>query len=78
MDKDKLTEIAVNVAEIKTTLNFQAGQLESHIRRTELLETRLSPIEDHVKFVQNLIKVGLYIATIGSFVVGVLKLMRKM
>jgi hypothetical protein len=75
---DKLGKIAVDVAEINTTLKFQAKQLESHIKRTELLEQRLAPIEDHSKFVQGLMRISLYVASIGSFVVGVLKLMRKM
>jgi hypothetical protein len=75
---DKLDKIAVDVAEINVTLKFQSRQLEEHIHRTALLEERITPIEDHTKFVQGLLKVGIYVASVGSFVVGLLKLLRKL
>lgn len=75
---DKLDYVVEQIGGINKTLEFQSKQLEQHIHRTELLENRLSPIEDHTKFVQGLLKLGIYISTIGGFIVGILKLLRKL
>lgn len=60
-----------NLGEINSTLKFQAGQLEKHIKRTELLEERILPVEDHVKLVNALIKIFVFLAGSG-LVMGLL------
>jgi hypothetical protein len=75
---DKIDYVVEQIGGINKTLEFQAKQLEVHIKRTELIEQRMVPVEDHVKFIQGLVKLSLYLASIGGFVVGVLKLLRKM
>lgn len=75
---DKIDYIVEQIGGINKTLEFQSKQLESHIKRTELLEERFEPVEDHVKFVQGLLKAGLYVSTIGGAVIGLLKLLRKL
>ena len=76
--EDKLDYVVEQIGGINKTLEFQSKQLEEHIRRTGLIEERIQPVEDHVKFVQGLIKLSLYVASIGGFIVGVLKLLRRM
>lgn len=70
---DKIDYIVQEIGGINKTLDIQAKQLEVHIRRTELLENRLSPIEDHVKFTQGLVKLSVYLAAIGGFILTLLK-----
>lgn len=71
--QDKIEYIAEQLGGINKTLEIQAKQLEVHIRRTELLEGRLSPIEDHVKFIQGLVKLSMYLGAMGGFVITLLK-----
>lgn len=44
----KLDHIVEKIGSIDVTLARQAGQLEYHIKRTDLLEKRLDPVEKHV------------------------------
>ena len=78
MDNNKLDRILENVAEINTTLKFQAKQLEEHIKRTNILEERVKPIEEHVVFIQKLIKLATAIIPLsGGLITGILKLLGK-
>lgn len=70
---EKIDYIVQEIGGINKTLEVQAKQLEIHIKRTELLENRLSPIEDHVKFTQGLVKLSVYLAAIGGFILTLLK-----
>ncbi len=74
---DKLNYVVEQIGGINKTLEFQSKQLETHIKRTELLENRISPIEDHVKFIQWLVRITVYLSTVGGLVVAILELMRK-
>lgn len=71
--EDKITYIVEQIGGINKTLEFQSKQLEEHIRRTGMLEERIAPIEDHVKFVQGLIKASLYLTAVGGFILTILK-----
>jgi hypothetical protein len=76
-DSDKLDHIVEKVASIDVTLKFQAKQLEEHIKRTQMLETRIIPIEDHVKFIQRIARILAWALAIpGTFSV-ILKLIGK-
>lgn len=74
---ERQLEVVKNLAEINQTLKFQARQLEEHIKRTELLEQRMIPVEDHVKFINTLIKTITFLAGSGGFIAGLLKLLGK-
>ncbi len=43
---DDIEEIKVNVAKQEVTLSHQAESLDEHIKRTELLESRVKPLEE--------------------------------
>jgi hypothetical protein len=74
---DKLDYVVEQIGGINKTLEFQSKQLETHIKRTEMLENRVVPIEDHVKFIQGLVKLSLYAMSVVGVVVSVLKFLRK-
>lgn len=75
-NQNKLDYIAENIGAINKTLEFQAKQLEEHIKRTSLLEERLQPIEDHVKFIQGLMRLIAYCATIAGLILSYIQVFR--
>lgn len=68
---DKLDHILKDVGEINTTLAVQAEQLKEHIRRTELLEARVQPLEAVVVTLKGFLKVLTVLAVISTIVQGV-------
>jgi hypothetical protein len=77
-EDQKLDYIVEQIGGINKTLEFQSKQLEEHIKRTAHLEERIIPIEDHVKFIQGLVRLSMYLSTIGGLILGIFKLLRKM
>lgn len=74
---DKLDHILQKIGSIDKTLEFQAGQLEEHIKRTEILENRVIPIEDHVKFIRGLMRLAMYLATISAAIASFIFYVKK-
>ena len=76
--EDKLDKIVDHISNIDTTLAKQSVILDEHIKRTELLEKKLEPVERHVTIVNALVKVtavlGSAIGTILGIVHAVMKL----
>lgn len=62
--ENKLDYIVEKIGSIDKTLEFQAIQLKEHIKRTNILEERITPIEDHVKFIRKLMSAITWLATI--------------
>jgi hypothetical protein len=60
-----LSDIREALAEIKLTLKYQAEQLQEHIKRTNLIEERLLPL-NAVK--DRVLGAGMALATLGSSV----------
>lgn len=52
----KLDKIQEDVSEIKTHLAVYNEQLKVHIKRSDLLEKKIAPIEKHVVMVNGVIK----------------------
>ncbi len=75
---DKLTYVVEQIGGINKTLEFQSKQLETHIKRTEMLENRMVPLEDQAKFTRGLVRVSLYLSSISGLATIILKVMRKM
>ena len=64
---DKIDTIQKDIGQIKIILAEQHISLKEHIRRTELLETALKPIEKHVAMTQGALKlIGFSIAFIEA------------
>lgn len=54
----KMDDIADHTASIDITLAKQSIILAEHIRRTEILEEKLEPVETHVKLVNAILKLS--------------------
>ena len=74
---DKMDFVVENIVSINKTLEFQSKQLESHIKRTELLENRFEPVEDYVKFAKGGVRILFYALSIPGVLALVLKLIGK-
>jgi hypothetical protein len=70
----KIDKIADHIGNIDVTLAKQEVTLADHIRRTELLEEKMSPVEKHVNMVHGVLKAIAAIGTIVGIVHGILKL----
>lgn len=64
---DKLDKITEDVGEIKVDLTEIRKDLNYHILRTDLLQDAVLPIQQHVSFVNNGIKLVVAIAAIAAF-----------
>ena len=62
-----LKEINKNIREIDLTLVKQEQQLAEHIRRTNLLEEKMKPLESHVNHMQ----AGFKLLAFGSLIIGI-------
>ena len=72
---DKLDE---RLDDVDKTLIRQHASLEEHIRRTDLLEKKLEPVEDHVKQVQGGVKLIGFLSLGLGVVVTIMKLLGKL
>ena len=68
--EDKIDKIFERMASVDVTLVKQHGQLEYHIKRTDLLESELKPVRDHVRLIQAALR---WLSVIG-IIAGVAKL----
>lgn len=67
---DKLDKLDSRIDNIDITLVRQEAQLAEHIRRTNILEQKLEPVERHVDRVNTVIKIFTYAGAILSFFAG--------
>lgn len=68
---EKLEKMDSRLDNIDITLAKQAKDLEYHIKRTDLLEDKLIPVEKHVSLVNTAFKVLLGLGTFIGFIVGI-------
>lgn len=64
--EDKLDHIADRLSSIDVTLGKQSVILDEHIKRTQLLEDRVEPIEKRMHMVQGIIALITLLAIIGA------------
>lgn len=70
----RIDNIDITLAKQSVILENQHASLEVHIKRTDLLEAKLEPVEKHVDMVAGALKlIGLIGAMIG-IITGLLKL----
>ena len=65
---NKLDKIQEDVNEIKTHLAVYNEQLTVHIKRSEMLEDRIIPIETHVFMINGAIKLIGIVAAVAAIV----------
>lgn len=69
----KIDRIQEKISSIDVTLAGQHEQLKLHIKRTNLLEKKLEPVERHVTSVNALLKVIMYMAAVAAIVEGIIQ-----
>lgn len=65
---NKLDRLQEDVSEIKTHLAVYNALLDTHIKRTDLLEKRVAPIEKHMVMVSGALKLLGILAAIAAIV----------
>ncbi len=53
---DKLDKVVESISEINVTLAKQSVSLEEHIKRSNMLEAKMVPVEKHVAMVNGALK----------------------
>ncbi|GAC1502079.1 MAG: hypothetical protein NVS1B10_06680 [Candidatus Saccharimonadales bacterium] len=69
-----LDEVRADVVEVKVTLAVNTESLKVHIKRTELLEAKVEPIDAHVKMVHGTFKFIGALSVLAGLVATALKL----
>lgn len=75
--EDKIDIISEKITSIDVTLAKQSTILDEHIRRTNLLEEKLAPIEKHVHMVNGALKTVGFMAIVLGVIEGILKLIGR-
>ena len=73
--ENKLDKVVDQIGEINETTAKQQVSLEYHIKRTDLLEKKLEPVEAHVSLVSALFKIIAGIAVLAGIVQVILQVM---
>lgn len=66
--ENKLDKVVDQIGEIKETTAKQQVSLDYHIKRTDLLEEKLEPVEKHVELISALFKIIGGLAVIAGIV----------
>ena len=70
--ESKLDIVSEKIGSIDSTLAAQHVSLVDHIRRTELLESALKPVEDHVALMASVGKIVAALAVIAAIAEGLM------
>lgn len=70
--EDKLDKVMDMQGEMNVTLAKQSVILEEHVKRTNILEEKLAPVEKHVSLMKSLMKIG-GMALTGDFAMKLLQ-----
>jgi archaellum component FlaC len=73
--ENKLDKVVDQIGEINETTAKQQVSLEYHIKRTDLLEKKLEPVEAHVSLVSSLFKIISGIAVLAGIIEVILQVM---
>jgi hypothetical protein len=66
--EDKIDKIDSNISRIDVTLSSQHEVLKEHIRRSNLLEEQMKPLQAHVSGLNGIIK---FIGIISAALIGI-------
>lgn len=72
----KIDDISEHIASVDTTLALQHQSLEEHMRRSDLLERKIEPLENHVALIHGLFKLLGVLGTIAAIISTALKLFK--
>lgn len=65
-----------DVEEIRAIVSRMEGDLKYHIKRTDLLEAKFEPVEDHVKFIRQLMRLVTWCAGLTGAAALLIKILR--
>lgn len=72
----KLDKIVEDINEINITLAAQHEQLKEHIKRSDLLEAKLDPIEKKITMIEGAGKLVGWIAVLCAAITGIAKVLK--
>lgn len=72
--EDKLDKVADDISQINVTLAKQEVSLSDHIRRTQLLEDKVIPLEKHVLMFNAVLKFIGVVALFVGIIEGLLRI----
>lgn len=72
--ENKLDKVVDQIGEINETTAKQQVSLDYHIKRTDLLEKKLEPVEAHVNLISSLFKIVASIAVLAGIVATILQI----
>ncbi len=72
----KIDDVSDHLGTIDVILSRQHESLKYHIKRSDMLEEKLIPIEKHVNLINSVSKIITFLATLGSVIGVALKLMK--
>lgn len=73
---EDITEIKVTLARIDVTLEKNTESLVEHVKRTNLIEQQLRPVEKHVAMVHGALKFIGIVATLVGIAAGIVSLLK--
>lgn len=71
--EEKLDKIVEQIAEINVTMARNTASLDEHIRRTNMLEEKLEPVEKHVIMVNGAAKLLMGLLGLAATAVAIYK-----
>lgn len=66
--EEKVDQVSEKIGEINSTLSAQHVSLKEHIRRTNILEKKIEPIEKHVNMVSGIVKLIMIVSALAAIV----------
>lgn len=76
--ENKIDVISDRISNIDVTLGKQAVILEEHVRRTDLLEKAMKPVENHVHAVHTILKLLGFVAVIATILEVIIDMVFKL
>jgi len=76
--ENKLDKITDHMANIDVTLAKQSVLLDEHIKRSNLLEAKLAPVEKHVAIINTILKILGGLAATGGGAHGIMHYLMKL
>ena len=74
--ENKVDSIVERIGSIDVTIGKQEVSLSEHIRRTEILETRIEPIEKNMNYIHGVLKLIGLIATVVCVAEGIVSILK--
>jgi len=74
--ENKLDKVVDNISEINATTAKQQVSLDYHIKRTDLLEKKLEPVEEHVALMSSVFKIVAGLTLVAGLVQVILQIIQ--